>query len=397
MTQAYSEDLTLEYLKHSLLSNHQMLKSQSLLIEAQRSEAKSLGRLPNPLLKYGLFPNEISTKNGLIKSKVSISQEIIPKARLHFKKQAALNVVNTEQLQKDKTLQDLILNLEKTFFTYNFLSEKVEILQDNLKLVNSWIKLWETHYSHHNFQYQRLIQLQVDAREIEDSIRSVQDQIPIVYQELMELAWIESSEPQKVKFNREIIAIDKEFDLETNIDLQIISSLENEASTKVKLANSLYKPKYSLASEWTMIESNGTGVDQGKDAWMVSLGMELVLDKRRVEHRVDSAKSKVQSLQHKKNYIKRHLRTQFKKKLFKLKDARLKYQLIKDDLLPRTREALDSIQASYTTQSKGIDFFSLLSHLRKLLKLNLDMSQQYKNYFQKDAELKRILGKIGEN
>lgn len=393
----YSEETTLQYLKESLRRNHLMLKSQSLIIESKSAQAKSEGRLPNPFIKFGLFPKELSTKNGLTKSKLGVTQVLPPKSQLYFKKQIAIGSVGIEELKKEKTLQDLMLQLEKTFFKYNFLHQKKEVLSENFKLVNSWINLWKTHYSHHDFQYQRLIQLQVDAREIEDQIRSVKEQLPVVYEELRELAWLDEELLQTVKFDEEISNINDNLNLDNNIDLLIIDASKKIESSKLKFEHSFYKSKYILGSEWTMIDADGIGANQGNDAWMISVGMELVLDKNRVKNRVNSKKHMLQSLVRKRDYLNRHLKTQWSKSLFKLSDARLQYQLIKEDLVPRTREALDSIQANYITQSKGIDFFSLLGHLRKLLKLNLEMKNQYKNYFQAKAELKRILSTIGEN
>lgn len=387
----YSESMTLQYLKENLRKNHRLLQSQSLIIDSKRAETRSEGRLPNPSMQFGFFP-----KNGFTKSKVGFTQVLPPQSQLYFKKKIAIGELDLEILTKEKTLQDLMLQLEKVFFDYHFLYEKRDVLVENLKLLNSWVKLWKTHYSHHDFQYQRLIQLQIDAREIEDQIRSVKDQLPVVYQELLQLAWIDQTEVKRVFFDKKITDTKLKLDLNNNIDLLLIDAMKKKEDSSLKFQKSFHKSNFTIGSQWT-INDDRAAMNSGNESWMISLGMELVLDKNRVKSRVDSKRFILQSLQSKHAHLSRDLHTKWSKNLFKMNDSRLQYFLIHEDLLPRTKEALDSIQSNYFTQSKGVDFFSLLEHLRKLLKLSLEMKNQYKNYFQTKAELKRILSNIGDN
>lgn len=390
-------ELRLDELKDSLFANHILLKAAEQKTKAADHQADSAGRRPDPFIKFGLFPKEVETRNGAMKTKIGVSQALPPRSRLHFKKRVAQGVASIQELNKTKLFQDLLLMLEKKFFMYNFMFKKRDVLDENLKLLNSWIKLWGTHYSHHNFQYQRLIQLQVDAREIEDQIRSVNEAIPIIYEELMELAWTTPSQAVKPVFKQAISNTDLTLKLKNNIELLLLDEALKKQTAKTNLAKSFFKPKYMLGTEWTQIDSDRPGATQGEDAWMISLGMELVLDKNRVRNRVSSENLKKQAILSKREYKRRDLEVKWKRFSFELDNARKQYLLIKDDLLPRTREALDSIQARYTTQSKGMDFFSLLGHLRKLLKLSLAMEVHYKDYFQARAEQKRILGNIEEN
>ncbi|PCJ18201.1 MAG: hypothetical protein COB02_11475 [Candidatus Cloacimonadota bacterium] len=397
ISNSFANEYNLDFLKESLRKNHLQLESSSLQIKSLKLQAKSEGRLKNPMVKLGVFPKEVATKNGNMKYKFGVSQVLPPKSQLFFKKQIVLGLVSIEELKKEKLLQGLLLKLEKTYFLYNFLFEKKLVLEENLHLINSWIKLWETHYSTHDFQYQRLIQLQIDAREIKDKIRSVHQKIPVVLEELKELAWLDLDSIKLSKSLKKVSKIDLILGLDSNIDLLIIDANQKKKKSQIKFENSFFKPKYVVSSEWTMIDANGLGQNQGDDAWMISLGMELVLDKNKIKNRVSSKKVQFKSLQTKRSFKQRSLKVKWNTISYQVNDARAQYQLIKDDLIPRTKEALESIQTNYMTQNKGIDFFSLLNHLRKLLKLSLNMKIQYKNYFQAYAEQKSILGIIGEN
>ena len=153
----FCQDLTLEFLKKNLRVQHKLLQASSMKVDSLKSKARAEGRLPNPWVQFGLFPKEIETKNGSTKSKLSLSQVLPPKSQLSLKRKIAFGWVQIEELKREKTYQELLLEIENTFFEYNFLYQKEEVLRENLKLIQSWVKLWETHYAHHNFQYQRLI------------------------------------------------------------------------------------------------------------------------------------------------------------------------------------------------------------------------------------------------
>lgn len=391
---AGAQELTIESLRESLKSNNPLLGAAMNQVQSAQSTARSKGRKPDPFLKMGLFPKAVETRNGAMKSKLGISQVFPPGSRLHFEKQLFLDAVSVEELKKQKLFQDLVLKLETKFLAYQFQFKKKEVLQENLKILEAWIKLWESHYSHHNFAYQRLVQFQVDAREIEDQIREVDERIPVLFQELMQLSWQSKNEIELPQFNGIITSKIPEFTISGNPQILILEAELKKQKSRLELSKSFYKPKYMLGTEWTQIDSNRTGPGQGDDAFMVTLGVDLVLDRSRVRHRVQGDEFKFKAIEERMRYKQRSLEIEYQDASFRKTNARKEFLLIRDDLLPRTREALDSIQASYTTKSKGMDYFSLLGHLKKLLKLSLAMEKHYKNYFQADAKLRHISGTI---
>ena len=66
--------------------------------------------------------------------------------------------------------------------------------------------------------------------------------------------------------------------------------------------------------------------------------------------------------------------------------------ILKNELLPRTQESLDSLQVSYSSQTNDMDFFELLETLRSLLDINLEIESVRKIFFKELAEFQRLSG-----
>lgn len=385
------EFLTLQVVRKSVESAHSLVKASGSKRDSAESFAIYADQRPNPKLEIGYFIEPVETRVGAMKSKVGISQALPAKSRLNLKKRVQLENVEIAQLEKERLVQELKLQATLKFFEYLYLHQKLRILEDNLKIVQSWSKLWETHYSHHDFRYQRLVQLQIEATQIQDKIREVSESIPNTFQELANLSWLEQSQAIPPSFDSKVKKDQLSFDPSSNIELLILDVEQKKQRLKVSLERSFFIPSKTLRTDWTMIDSrNGTG---GEDAWMIGLGMEILLNKSETKSRVEGQERLLEALNSKREYLLSNLESDFLSLQFQSHNSMKKLELYRDDLIPRTKESLDSLQINYSSQNKGMDFFGLLDTLRKLLSLNLELEAIKKNYFQARARQYRLLGK----
>jgi|GEM_PF-1629850 len=385
--------LSLASLLNAVRENHSLIDSSRKKEASLDFTARSLGRKPNPELKLGYWLEPVETRAGAMQAKLAYSQALPPKSRLLQEKKVSLEELTIQELQTSKLIQDLQRQVRDKFFEYNYLQRKAEILQENLKIVESFAKLWETHYSHHDYRYPRLIQLQTEITQIQDQVREVEEMIPVVYEELMTLSWKDSGKAMKTNFQQKVIEVDSKFKSSRNIDLSILKARLKKQQEKLKLAKTFFQPKKTAFMEYTGINNNAPGSLSGQDAWMIGVGVELVLDKNRVKQKVSANEKMEEALELKILHKTRELQTQWKRASYRVENARKKFQLCDSELIPRTREALEALQINYSSQNKGMDFFALLDNLRKLLSLNLEKELHFKEYFQARAQQIRLLGR----
>lgn len=385
--------LSLESLLETVQKNHSLVNSSRVKESSLELAAFSSGRKPNPEFKFGYWIEPVQTRAGAMQTKLSLSQTLPPKSRLLQEKKVSLEELGLQELQTRKLVQDIERKVRIKYFEYNFLVRKVQILKENLKIVQSFAKLWETHYSHHDYRYPRLIQLQTEATQIQDQIRETEELVPVVYEELMTLSWRDPDQPLKTDFQGKVSKVNSSFDSSKNIDLSILKAELAKQREKSKLARTFYQPKKIALLEYTGIDNNAPGTLAGQDAWMVGVGIELILDKDRVSQKLGASRKMEEALELQILHKTRELETRWKRASYQVENARKKFLLCKTELIPRTSETLEALQINYGSQNKGMDFFALLDNLRKLLSLNLEKELHFKEYFQARAQQIRLLGK----
>ena len=385
-----TDTLTLSKLYTAILDYHPLVKSLSIEVDAARQMAQYADTRPNPKLEIGYWLEPIQTKAGPTNSKVSLSQKILPRSKLRLRKRVELGGVKILELETIKTIQNLKYDATKMFFEYNFLYKKLKILRQNLKLVESWTKLWETHYSHHNFRYPRLVQLQIEMTRIADQIREVEELIPNLFQQLTSLVDLQITRPLKPFYKDDLIEYDFTDNSEHNIDLMILEARLQKQKFNKSLEETSLIPNKTIKTEWTSVASRNDS--DFNNPWMIGIGIDILVNRSQIKANVKSQSSAVKSLQIKLDYLKRDIQSRIRNSMFGINNSRKRYVLLRDDLLPRTQESLESLQINYSSQSNDMDFFGLLETLRALLNINLEIETTKKVYFQEVAQFERLSG-----
>ena len=385
-----SGELSLKELYQAISNEHSLVKSSLLNINAAKTLAKYSDTKPNPKLEMAYWLEPIQTKQGPTNKKLSLSQKILPPSKLKLRKRVELGNVEILELENLKIKQDLKYELSKTFFEYHFLFKKLDILKQNLKLVQSWAKLWETHYSHHNFRYPRLVQLQIEITRIRDQIREVKELIPIVYQQLMSSSDLNESKVRIPIHESKLMQYDLSDKADDNIDLLILQSKLHRQTLYKSLERTSFIPNKTIKSEITSIDSPH-GADVG-NPWMIGLGVDIILNKAQIQSRVASKQAAIKASEIKINYFKSGTEAKLRDVIFRINNNLKRYLILKNELLPRTQESLDSLQVSYSSQTNDMDFFGLLETLRTLLDINLEVESVRKIFFQDLARFQRLSG-----
>ncbi len=385
-----SNELSLKELYQAISNEHSLVKSSLLGINAAKTIAKYADTKPNPKLEIAYWLEPIKTKQGPTNKKLSLSQKILPQSKLKLRKRVELGNVEILELENVKIKQDLKYELSKRFFEYHFLFKKQDILKHNLKLVQSWAKLWETHYSHHNFRYPKLVQLQIEITRIRDKIREVKELIPIVYLQLMSSSDLSESAVRTPVHDNELVRYDLNDNADDNIDLLILQSKLHRQTLYKSLERTSFIPKKTIKSELTSINSPN-GSDAG-NPWMIGFGVDIILNKAQIRSKVASQQAAVKALEIKISYFKSGTETRLRDTIFRINNNLKRYLILKNELLPRTQESLDSLQVSYSSQTNDMDFFGLLETLRTLLDINLEIESVRKIFFQELAEFQRLSG-----
>lgn len=380
-------------LQSHLLLNHPLFQASQLKKASLLESANSVSSLPNPSIKIGIFPGDLVTRNGPVKSRFSASQAIPNPATLKWKRKGMNALASVEKFNEKFLRFEAIRELKIAYFEYWHLKKSIEIVQDSLDLSKTWADLIKAHYSYHNYLYPTLINLQIETLKLENQIQSLESKRAVLSDQILNLAWLPGDEPlpwptwsREVEEppGLEVLKIEKSPKL-----LMLDARLESQ-ETRVELNRSRDSFSYQVGLEWSQITSDGFGTDPGKDSWMISAGAEIPLQRKAIHSRIKAEQLQKLALQQERQVLLRELTTTQQEYLVTLVDSIREIMLIQDNLLPKISEAMNSLKSTY--QTGDVDYFSLLENLRLELKLNLDIAHHQRNYWQTLAKLEALCG-----
>ena len=192
-------------LQSHLLLNHPLFQASQLKKAALHESANSESSLPNPMVKFGIFPRKLVTRNGPVQSRFSISQGIPNPATLRWKRREMHALASIEKLNERQLRFEAIRELKVAYFEYWHLKKSMEIVEDGLDLSKTWSDLIKAHYSYHNYLYPTLINLQIETLKLENQIDSLASKRAVLSDEILNLAWLPGEEPLPwPTWNREV-------------------------------------------------------------------------------------------------------------------------------------------------------------------------------------------------
>ena len=162
----------------------------------------------------------------------------------------------------------------------------------------------------------------------------------------------------------------------------------------LKLAKRDYFPDLTLGV--TTVDTSsalmpGT-IDSGKDPWMVMFSVNLPIWWGRLDAAVEEKKSSLKAAQNQLENKQNELLSQLAFVHYRLRDALRQSYLYKKALLPKADQALSATQTAY--EAGKADFLSFIDAQRILLSFQLAYYRQNSDFYQRLAELKKLLGEV---
>jgi outer membrane protein TolC len=387
------QGVELAELQGSLLTQHPLFLSSNKRAAAYLESARVVSALPDPEVKIGLSPAELVTRNGPIQSRLGFFQRIPNPVQRRWKRKDMESRASIESARENQLRYQFIRELKESFFEYWYLSKSLIIVEENLELSRNWTDLIKTHYSFHNYLYPTLLSLQVETLKLEDQVKSLESRRTILSDQIQTLAWLPGDEVLPwPTWNRDVEEPPQleELDISRNPELLVLESKIDSGQAHIHLAKSEDNLSYQLGVEWTRIGSESFGSDPGKDALMLSAGVQIPLQRKAARAKVRSSELRKQALAHERDALHRTLMTKQQEYMVTLVDNIREILLIETKLLPRVGEAMTSLKGTY--QTGDIDYFSLLENLRLSLNLNLSLAKHQKSYWQTLARLEELCG-----
>ncbi len=131
----------LSVLIEEAIENNSLLKEAYKQTEIASEKVDEISSLPNTQFGVGYFVSEPETRTGPQRAKLSVMQMLPWFGTLKAKHNYANALVNAEKISYQIEKRKLVLDVSKTYYLLYSLSSKQDIVNEHIKLVDSYLQL----------------------------------------------------------------------------------------------------------------------------------------------------------------------------------------------------------------------------------------------------------------
>lgn len=357
-----------------------------------------VGALPDPVLSYGYFIDNVETRVGPQNQKFGLKQSFPWFGTLGSRRDMAVHVANAEYQRFIATTLQTYYLVKKAYYEYYFLGRDIELTSENFELLKFWESIARARYRVALVDHPDVIKAQVELGLLEDRLQSLLEQrsphaarlrASVNLPEQLELPV-----PPEVTVSEQSIDADSVMKLVllNNPDLAALENLTKREKVGMRLAGKSSWPRFTIGADYIDVGKRQSFISEenGRDAFVVSAAINLPIwfGKNSAKRKESRARYKMAEYNH--HDAVNSLEATTTQVLFHLSDARRRVSLYRDGLVPKAQQSLN---ASYTAyQANQTDFLSLLDAQRQLLDFQLQYERSLVDLAITQAQLEMLTG-----
>lgn len=366
--------------------------------QASLEKSGYAGALPDPVLSYSYYFENVETRVGPQEQKFSLMQKIPWFGTLGSKKEIASQGANIAYRKYQSEKLKLYYRVKSAYYDFYFLGRKIDLTHENLELMKFWESVTRTKYKVALKRHSDVIKAQVELGMLEDQLQSLKNRVQPTaarLREALNLPWSvvlpipTSIDIDETSLERDSILI---YAVKNNPDLKATEHLIEKERSALNLAGKSSLPSFTFGVNYiqTGPSLNPSMNESGKDPWMASVGINLPVWFGKNNSKKKEARANLLKAQYRRADAKNQLEAMVERILFEHMDALRKVRLYRDGLIPKGEQALN---AGYTAYQAGeLDFLNVLDAQRQLLKFQLEYERALSSSGKYRAEIDLITG-----
>ncbi|MFH1756006.1 MAG: TolC family protein [Candidatus Latescibacterota bacterium] len=357
------------------------------------------GVMPNPVISYMYFVENVETRVGPQEQRVSFRQAFPWFGTLGTKKDIASQEANAtyQKFQSDKF--KLFYEVKSAYYEYYFLGRDLAITRENLELLKFWESIARAKYRVALKKHPDVIKAQVELGKLEDRVRTLEEMAGPVSARLR--AAVNLPDSVQLPLPGTIDIDETEWDrtrviqevMIHNPDLASLRHVIDKEEAGMRLAGKMSRPGFVIGLDYIQTGEavNPAMLDSGKDPWMVSVGVSVPIWFGANKARKMEAAAKRREAEYRYADAQNRLKAFAEQVMFDTGDALRKTRLYRDGLVPKAEQSLN---ASYTAYQAGeTDFLNVLDAQRQLLDFQLQFERSTANLAIGRAKLEMLMGR----
>ncbi len=384
------------YIQFALSQNPKIHAARKRL-EAMAHQVPVAASLPDPTLNLTVQPEPVQTASG--------QQEMIlsAKQKLHWfeKLDARANVAEaqTDVARAQYAAEELatISKVKQAYYELYFVQQAISVTTTEQRLLGEIRDVANSRYKTGQTSQQDVLRAELEISNVENELIRFRQKLASVQ---ARLARVLHGSPQTA-----LLATDRLPAEEVPQDLERLQQqavaarpeLHAQLATierdqrAVALARLDYKPDVTLGLSWIDVASGGTSpVANGRDALLLSAGVNLPIYQKRLNSSVRSAEAKAVSSAREYDSLRDGTLEQVTDLFAQAQSHQDLLTLFREDILPKARHTLQVSSRAYNVGE--VDFLQLVDNWRQLLRYEINYRRLDASLRQTLADLERVVG-----
>ena len=389
--------ILVELIREALDRNPQLQAAKDEWLASLQAvpQAKSL---PDPMLSYSYFGQSIETRLGPQRNKISLSQKLPFFGKLSLKGKIAETTASVFKEQYKAVEADIVLKVKTAYLSLYWFDEALDINKEEREVLKRLAKIAEKKYETGDASQQDVLKAQLEISRITDKILLLEQGRRSVVAELNALL----NRPPDLRLGKpeDISLAEFEIDLEElyetarkeRPEMREVRYQIERNEKKLKLAKKNFFPDLQVMFDYIDIgEGTTSHPDDGRNAWMGSIGINIPLWRQKLRAAEAEATIKLKASQENYENMENETLSRVNELFFEVKTAQDQVKLYKYSLLPQAEQALKASEVGYLAGK--VDFLSLLDSERMVLQLKIGYFKAAIDFEKSLARLERVLGK----
>ncbi|MEO8044846.1 MAG: TolC family protein [Spartobacteria bacterium] len=380
-----------------VLQKNPSLAAARLKWEALRERPKIAGSLPDPMLSYGYFFDNVETRVGAQNQRVGASQKIPFPGKLSLASRKAGREAVIAAWEYETVARDLILRAKTAYYDFYQVERSREILNSELSLLGNVLKTSQARYEAGEGQQSDVLRAQLTTSDIQKRLLDLTQQREAVLARLNALRSAPQSTPLGV--GEELVTPslpDKSRALAIALEYRQELQQAGVAIERDRLGLSLARmdrlPDITFGVDYTQVNRNifSNPPDNGHDAVMgtVSVNVPIWFGKLKAEER--EARKRLEQSRAMADDVRNNVQADVQSAWFRAQLSHDQLLLYRQTLLPQAEQSFAATRAGY--ESASSNFIDLLDSERALLALRLGEVMSEADLARAMAMLERAIG-----
>jgi outer membrane protein TolC len=385
-----------EYIQFALIQNPDIQTARKRM-EAFAYQIPVAASLQDPMLNVTAQPEQVQTAAGKQEAILSASQKLPWFGKLDTRASVAESQTNVARAHLAAVELATIEKVKRAYYELYFIQQAISVTGTEQKLLTEIRAIADARYKTGKTSQQDVLRADLEVANLENELIRLRQQLESGQARLARLLHIAPqtrvlalAQLRPEQAPRDLDALQRQaVTARPELHAQL-AAIERDRQV-VELARLEYKPDVTLGFSWIDVANAGISpIANGRDAFLLTAGVNLPVYRRRLDASVRSAEAAAVSSARQYDSLRDGTLEEVSDLFAQARSQQDLLILFREEILPKARQTLEVSSRAYNVGE--VDFLQLLDNWRQLLRYEVSYRRLESSLRQTLAELERVVG-----